>query len=244
MTVSDRSSTSLRSRWQTFLQRYPRGGALLFTRHVNRPAGSLIAASVVDTGITPNMVSVAGSVVHAAAAAVLLVTDRPIGVVPWLLVLVLWQLAFSLDCADGQLARARGTASAFGAWLDIVLDVVTHVLVYGVLAWYVAGTLALDGPTAALFAAAVMGGHLIQLFTSFEHGPLGTEPAVARPPTWLRLAMHARQALDYGAFLCIAALLLPWPPLLAGYLLVSAALHLGAAASQLAVNWHRDAFGR
>src|SRR2546430_5933024 len=38
-----------------------------------------------------------------------------------------WQVAFCLDCADGQLARARGTSNAFGALLDQVSDFVGHV---------------------------------------------------------------------------------------------------------------------
>ena len=31
-------------------------------------------------------------------------------------------LAYSLDCSDGQLARATGRASASGAWLDVAVD--------------------------------------------------------------------------------------------------------------------------
>jgi phosphatidylglycerophosphate synthase len=34
-------------------------------------------------------------------------------------------LAYSLDCADGQLARATRTTSTRGAWLDVTTDAVT-----------------------------------------------------------------------------------------------------------------------
>ncbi|MEJ7696268.1 MAG: hypothetical protein WKF78_06535 [Candidatus Limnocylindrales bacterium] len=113
-------------------------------------------------------------------------------------------------------------------------------IVYGVLVLYVTRALALDGVAATLLGSAVMGGHLIQLFTSWGHGVLGSDPAVSNPPPWLRLSMKARHLLDYGWFLFIAAALLPWPTVLLIVLSLSALLHLGSAVVQLALNWHRE----
>ncbi|MFC4333917.1 CDP-alcohol phosphatidyltransferase family protein [Salininema proteolyticum] len=36
---------------------------------------------------------------------------------------LLWQLAYTLDCSDGQLARVTGTGSAAGARVDILADI-------------------------------------------------------------------------------------------------------------------------
>ncbi|MBU2664440.1 CDP-alcohol phosphatidyltransferase family protein [Actinoplanes bogorensis] len=42
---------------------------------------------------------------------------------PWLLLgALLFHLSFVLDCMDGKIARLNGTGSAFGSWLDYVLD--------------------------------------------------------------------------------------------------------------------------
>lgn len=41
----------------------------------------------------------------------------------WLLLgALLFHLSFVLDCMDGKIARLNGTGSAFGSWLDYVLD--------------------------------------------------------------------------------------------------------------------------
>jgi Family of unknown function (DUF5941)/CDP-alcohol phosphatidyltransferase len=47
---------------------------------------------------------------------------------------VLLQVAFMLDCVDGQLARYTRTYSRFGAWLDSVFDRLKEYLVYAGLA--------------------------------------------------------------------------------------------------------------
>src|SRR5262252_8303651 len=48
------------------------------------------------------------------------------GVTPWvvgLVALVAWQIAYALDCADGQLARVGGRTSAAGGRVDVLCDV-------------------------------------------------------------------------------------------------------------------------
>jgi phosphatidylglycerophosphate synthase len=69
-------------------------------------------------GFTPNQVTTASMLLGAAAAAAFAVGS-------WggmLLGAVLLQLAFTLDCVDGQLARYSRRFSAFGAWLDSIFD--------------------------------------------------------------------------------------------------------------------------
>lgn len=217
----------------------PKRERLFFSGYVNRTAGAAIAVLLQPTSITPNVVSVAGLVVHALAAGVLVLSGSPISPWAWLAVLLLWQLAFNLDSADGQLARLRGQGSAFGAWLDMCIDVITHVMVYGALAIFLVRALALDGLTAAMLTSVAMGSHLLQLVTGWKHDIVGSDPALPNPPRWLALSMHARHLIDYGWFLFAAGALLRWPPLLLVFFLASCVLHLLAAVIQLSLNWYR-----
>jgi phosphatidylglycerophosphate synthase len=69
-------------------------------------------------GLTPNQVTSASMALGVAAAAAFAVGTR------WWAVsgAVLLQLAFTLDCVDGQLARYSRRFSAVGAWLDSIFD--------------------------------------------------------------------------------------------------------------------------
>lgn len=199
-----------------------------------------MALLLLPTGVTPNMVTVAGLAVHFLTAALLATAPIPVSPVIWLSVLVLWQLAFSLDCADGQLARARRSSSPFGAWLDQLVDVLTHALVYAALIIYLVRALALDGLSAAFLASIVISLSMLQLFTTWgRHEIMGTEPAIRQPAPWLVLLMQGRHILDYGFYLFVAALLLPWPSLLLTFLVAYAVISGLAVLTQLGLNWHR-----
>ncbi|MEV4257790.1 CDP-alcohol phosphatidyltransferase family protein, partial [Spirillospora sp. NPDC049652] len=81
-------------------------------------------------GIGPNAVTWASGAL-AALAAFLFAGGEPHGMVTGA---VLFYLAFVLDCVDGQLARYTRRHSAFGAWLDAVLDRAKEYAVYAGLA--------------------------------------------------------------------------------------------------------------
>jgi hypothetical protein len=82
---------------------------------VSDPLGSW-AAVAIRFGIHPTIVTIA-NLGLALAASIFVITQadqlHP-GWMPGLLALVLWQLSYILDCADGQVARATGKASLFG----------------------------------------------------------------------------------------------------------------------------------
>ena len=46
-----------------------------------------------------------------------------------------WRSALVLDTADGRLARLQGTSSAFGRWLDHVLDELADITLHAAIAW-------------------------------------------------------------------------------------------------------------
>jgi phosphatidylglycerophosphate synthase len=100
-------------------------------------------------GLSPNQVTVLSMLVGSLAAAGFATGER------WGLIAgaVLLQLAFLLDCVDGQLARYTQTFSPVGAWLDAVFDRTKEYLVYAGLAIGAART----GDAVWLLAAAAMG---------------------------------------------------------------------------------------
>src|SRR5205085_1383996 len=99
-------------------------------------------------GLSPNQVTAASFAVGLLAAAGFATGER------WGLVAgaVLLQVAFALDCVDGQLARYTRSFSAFGAWLDSVLDRAKEYAVYAGLA---IGASAMGDPVWLLAACAL-----------------------------------------------------------------------------------------
>lgn len=95
-------------------------------RVVDPLAGRLLAA-----GVTPDAVTLAGTIGTVLAAVLLL----PRG--DFLAGGVLVTLFVLTDALDGTMARKRGTTSRFGAWLDSTCDRAADAAVFGSLAlWY------------------------------------------------------------------------------------------------------------
>lgn len=87
---------------------------------LHRPVAARLVAWLAATRVTPDQITWLSGVTGVAAAAVLLAgSGFPVlrGVAA-----VLLFLSVVLDCADGQLARARGTSTTAGATLDGVMD--------------------------------------------------------------------------------------------------------------------------
>jgi len=91
---------------------------LQLNKRVNRPIASLLVRAIFRTRITPNQVTVASFFIGLAGAGSFALATR----VSFLVGGILAQLSSIVDCADGMLARARGTMSDFGAFLDLLLD--------------------------------------------------------------------------------------------------------------------------
>ena len=89
-----------------------------FTTFFVSPYSKYIARWAAHRGWTPNGVSTLSVVLGFVAAAAFATGDR------WGMIsgAVLLQIAFMLDCVDGQLARYTRTFTKFGAWLDSIFD--------------------------------------------------------------------------------------------------------------------------
>lgn len=112
-----------------------RGGGYLFTTRVSYPLGSWFAAIAIRLGIHPTVVTLAnlGLAVVASTVVIAQADQLHAGWVPGLVALLLWQLAYILDCADGQVARATGKTSSFGARVDVLADFLVYALVISAL---------------------------------------------------------------------------------------------------------------
>jgi phosphatidylglycerophosphate synthase len=101
-----------------------------FTTFFVSPYSKHIARWAAGRGLTPNQVTTASMALGVLAAAGFATGER------WGLVAgaILLQLAFTLDCVDGQLARYTMTFTKFGAWLDSIFDRGKEYVVYAGLA--------------------------------------------------------------------------------------------------------------
>jgi phosphatidylglycerophosphate synthase len=106
--------------------------AFWFTHYISYPSGALLAWLFARVGLTPTVVTLAGAALAWGTAAWVgfAVDHRGLGAV---LLYAGLMLAYSLDCADGVLARATGQCSPFGAILDKVMDAGTMIFVPGLL---------------------------------------------------------------------------------------------------------------
>ncbi len=193
-----------------FLARNRGGG--LFTETVNQRLGSWFAVAAERAGAAPTVLTLGNLVVGVGTSigVILLSGAMARGTVPaWLvglLALALWQLAYGLDCADGQLARVTGQGSSAGARIDVLCDVALQISLVTAIASvaraYQPGT---PSWLAAVFAATWM----VNLVTSvLQQGEQAQSLVTSRSP----VVRAVKLIRDYGAVvtvLCLVIMLVP-----------------------------------
>ena len=108
---------------------YPKSVEDVTDRFLNRPLAGRIVQWLMPTSITPNQVTLISCLAGVAAAATLSLGSWPALIVGALLL----QLSIVVDCADGQLARAKGLTSQWGEVFDHTSDDLSFLLVSVVL---------------------------------------------------------------------------------------------------------------
>jgi len=102
-----------------------------FTEWVARPPAAVVVYALRGTPVTPNQVTFLSAAVAAVACAMFALLPGH----GWLIAAALvFELSFVLDCADGQLARLRRTASPLGHLLDFLMDELKAMLLLGAVA--------------------------------------------------------------------------------------------------------------
>jgi phosphatidylglycerophosphate synthase len=116
----------------------------LFNTYVMRPVAAAVVAVAARTPVTPNQLTLLNLAVFVAAAGLFVGLPTPSGA--WIAVLVL-EVSYLFDCADGMLARHKGLASKAGHLFDFFTDELKATLLAGALAvrLYCTGGLGLDG---------------------------------------------------------------------------------------------------
>jgi phosphatidylglycerophosphate synthase len=99
-----------------------------WTVYLSRPPAALFVALLEKTPATPNQITFLSFFVGLASA-VLLALSR--GHLSLLAAALLFQLAYTLDCVDGMLARARRTSSPQGHLLDFLMDELKALAFFG-----------------------------------------------------------------------------------------------------------------
>jgi len=94
-----------------------------------------LAATLEATGVRPNHLTLAAAALMLTASAI--VAFGGPGYLPSIATALALAAALVLDTADGRLARLQGTSSAFGRWLDHVLDELADVALHAAIAWSV-----------------------------------------------------------------------------------------------------------
>jgi phosphatidylglycerophosphate synthase len=221
-------------------RRFTRPGSLVWTRNVNHRGGSALALVLVRTRLSANAVTLSALAVAIAGAAFLATRGVAFGPGGAVLLAAVWQLGFCLDCADGQLARARSEATPFGAWLDQLCDFVAHAAIFCALAIYLVRTLELGAVAAVFLLGGTFGANLLQLFASSQRNSM-LAPASPLAAAGVRLGALAagRHLSDWGAFLLLTALLLPYPRAAAGAVAAAALIALLTVVGQVALNWRQ-----
>jgi CDP-diacylglycerol--glycerol-3-phosphate 3-phosphatidyltransferase len=181
-------------------------GALGWLEPLLRRCARPIVRACARAGLSPNALTLATVAGNAVAAIVLGSGQHAAG---GILVLAV----NALDLLDGELARATGQTSRFGAFLDSVCDRYSDLLIFaGLLAWY--GRTGDPLLQMAVFACAA--GSMLVSYTRARAEGLG-----------LGAETGAFQRLERVVFLGLG-LLLPWPAIAWVVVLLAAASNVTA----------------
>jgi phosphatidylglycerophosphate synthase len=196
-----------------------RGGGL-FTETVNQRVGALLSVAAYRRQLAPTVLTLTNLVigVGTSVGVALLAPRMRAGAVPaaavGLAALVLWQLAYSLDCADGQLARVTGRSSPAGARVDVLCDVALQISLVAA----VATVAHAYHPVPAWLVAAFAGTWMVNLVTSvMQQGSAGQSLVASRSP----LVRAVKLVRDYGAVVTVLALAIAFVPAWTIWLMVA-----------------------
>ncbi|MFN2489747.1 MAG: CDP-alcohol phosphatidyltransferase family protein [Actinomycetota bacterium] len=190
-----------------FRDRFARGG-YWWTMAVNQNLGAALAVIAIRLGVQPVQLSLLNVLTGAATSAwvLLLHGSRPLTAA--IVGLLGWQTAYSLDCADGQVARATARSSPAGAVLDLLSDFFVQITVIFTMLQIAAD--GMDPTWISGFAVFVTGGWLISPYYGGILGLHDFSSGRRDPRSFRALAKHSR---DYGFHVAIlpAAMLIGAP---------------------------------
>jgi phosphatidylglycerophosphate synthase len=197
-----------------------RGGGL-FTETVSQRIAAHLCVAAYRLGAAPTALTLANLVLGLGASVLVTALAGAVhaGRVPAYVVgvaaLLLWHLAYALDCADGQLARVTGRASPAGGRVDVLCDVALQISLVAAVATvaheYTPGT-------PAWLLAAFAGSWMTNLVTSvLQQGSAAASLVTGSSP----LVRVVKLVRDYGAVVTVVGLVLAIVPQWTVWLLVA-----------------------
>ena len=189
-----------------------RGGGL-FSEAVSQRLGARIAVLAHRFRLAPTVLTVANLGLSCLVSFAVIAAAEPVAdgrVWAWpigLLALIGWQIAYALDCSDGQLARVTGQTSPAGARVDVLCDVAGQIALVAALA---ATAEAQVPETPGWLLAAFAGTWMVNLVTSVMQSGPSAASMVTSTSAPVRVIKLVR---DYGAVIALAALVLTVAPL-------------------------------
>ncbi len=191
---------------------------------LDQRGGAAFASLAWRLGLKPTHLTLLNLVLGlAASAGVIAYIPAARDGAPWwpvaLAALVLWKIAYMLDCADGQLARVTKTGSEAGARVDILCDVAIQTSVVAVVVSVVdAYTPSVPAWAGAAFAALWMTNLVTAVMAKEDDGV----SLVRSTSLAVRLIKLVR---DYGFVIIVIALALLWPDAMAAVMLFFGAVN-------------------
>jgi phosphatidylglycerophosphate synthase len=188
-----------------------RGGGL-FSEAVSQRLGARIAVLAHRFRLAPTVLTVANLGLSCLVSFAVIAAAEPVAdgrVWAWpigLLALIGWQVAYALDCSDGQLARVTGQTSPAGARVDVLCDVAGQIALVAALA---ATAEAQVPETPGWLLAAFAGTWMVNLVTSVMQSGPSAASMVTSTSAPVRVIKLVR---DYGAVVLVAGLVLTLAP--------------------------------
>lgn len=181
--------------------RFSHGGYPL-TRGVSQRLGACIAFLACRARLSPSFLTLCG------AALVLGTSAAYASLAPgWgsaIALLLMYQLAYGFDCADGQLARATRTSSEFGAWLDVATDYLRYIAIAMAVFVVLVRQHGMAPLPAMAAAAALLAGTILLLHTTgYLQDAARHAPAQAPASPWRTLVRIALDTPTYLLALCL-----------------------------------------
>jgi phosphatidylglycerophosphate synthase len=210
MTCSSKSICQPRPTAEDFRAQCRGGG--LFTLAINQRAGARLAVAADRMAVPPKWLTLCNLFLGVSASTTLVLAAHsmasgrihaaPVAAGAWLL----WQLAYSLDCADGQLARVTGRCTASGGHLDVFCDAAVHVSVVAAVA---SVAVAYSPSTPVWLVSAFASCWMVNLIASVMAKDGAAISMVSSDSMFVQLAKLVR---DYGAIITIIGAVLTFLP--------------------------------
>ncbi len=181
-----------------------RGGGL-YSSAVSQVVGSVLAATAGNSGAHPTVLTLGSLTIGVASSVVAAYAGIHSVPLLGLLALLGWQLAYALDCADGQLARTAKKTGPYGARVDVLVDFAVQVSVVAAVTAIVAHWQ--HPPPGLLGAFAAV--WLVNLFTSVLGGAEGATSLIGSGSPAVAVLKLAR---DYGFVIGVLGLLIAVAP--------------------------------